>query len=47
MVIKKTKKKMDEFIKNGLNSKFSEEISKCLDIKINNNLQLDYLKKKK
>ena len=42
-----SKKKMDDFIKNGLNSKFSEEISKCLDIKINNNLQLDYLKKKK
>ena len=43
---KESEKKMDEFIKNGLNSKFSEEISKCLDIKINNNLQLDYLKKK-
>ena len=42
-----SKKKMDDFIKNGLNSKFSEEISKCLDIKINNNLQLDYLKEKK
>ena len=42
-----SEKKMDDFIKNGLNSKFSEEISKCLDIKINNNLRLDYLRKKK
>lgn len=38
---------MDDFIKNALNSKFSEEISKCLDIKINNNLRLDYERKKK
>ena len=42
-----SEKKMDDFIKNGLNSKFSEEISKCLDIKINNNLRLEYLMKKK
>ena len=42
-----SEKKMDDFIKNGLNSKFSEEISKSLDIKINNNLRLDYLRKKK
>ena len=38
---------MDDFIKYALNSKFSEEISKCLDIKINNNLRLDYERKKK
>ena len=42
-----SEKKMDDFIKNALNSKFSEEISKCLDIKINNNLRLDYERKKK
>ena len=44
---KESEKKMDDFIKNALNSKFSKEISKCLDIKINYNIQYDYLNKKK
>ena len=43
----RNEKEIDDFIKNGLNCDFFEEISKCLGIKINKNWKFDYLKKKK